>query len=306
MIQIFITFGTSWTVPSDWNSSNNSVETIGAGGGGQTASMFYAGSGGGGGAYSKVTNLVLNGGDSIAIGVGEGGLPGAVGGDTWFNGTSISACSVGAQGGGGGSDNSGGLGGTSANGVGETKFSGGNGAAVGGSNPWTGTGVVVLPGRMGREALAARRTTKPSRVPAVGAAMATVLPAAMAIVLPGMVVQAATATAGSAGVPVIPGAEPAMQPQEQVAAAAARSTFLRTTEELVRPALSSTVRMVPAAVAAVAADAILIIPTPPAMAAAAPITAVAVAVADIREPAQPSARAAAVAKGSLSLLIRPQ
>jgi hypothetical protein len=32
--QIFIISGTSWTVPSDWNSSNNTIETIGGGGGG--------------------------------------------------------------------------------------------------------------------------------------------------------------------------------------------------------------------------------------------------------------------------------
>jgi len=138
--QIFILSGTSWTVPADWTSSNNSVETIGAGGGGETASLSYAGSGGGGGAYSKITNLSLNGGNTIAIQVGGGGLSGAAGGDTWFNGTSISTSSVSAQAGGGGADNSGGSGGASVSGIGETKFSGGNGAALGGPDPWTGAG----------------------------------------------------------------------------------------------------------------------------------------------------------------------
>jgi hypothetical protein len=138
--QIFIISGTSWTVPADWNSADNRVEVIGGGGGGQTANSSFAGSGAGGGAYSKIANISLGGGNTIAIQVGEGGLPSAVGGDTWFNGTSIGTSSVGAKGGGGGADNSGGFGGSASSGLGETKFSGGNGAAVGGSNPWTGAG----------------------------------------------------------------------------------------------------------------------------------------------------------------------
>ena len=32
MKQIFLTSGTSWTVPADWNPLNNSVELIGGGG----------------------------------------------------------------------------------------------------------------------------------------------------------------------------------------------------------------------------------------------------------------------------------
>ncbi len=140
MTQIFIISGTSWTVPATWNSGNNSVETIGAGGGGQTADVSFAGSGGGAGAYSKITNASLSSGNTIVIQVGGAGLSGAVGGDTWFNGASISTSSVGARGGGGGTDNSGGVGGAATGGVGETKFSGASGAAVGGFNPYTGAG----------------------------------------------------------------------------------------------------------------------------------------------------------------------
>jgi hypothetical protein len=140
VIQVFIISGTSWTVPVDWNAANNSVETIGAGGGGQTADISYAGSGGGGGAYSKITNLSLTGGDTIALQIGGGGLPGAAGGDTWFNGTSLNSCSVGAAGGGAGNDNAGGAGGASTSSIGPTKFSGGSGAAVGGSDAWAGAG----------------------------------------------------------------------------------------------------------------------------------------------------------------------
>jgi hypothetical protein len=125
--QIFIVSGTSWTVPTDWNSANNTVETIGAGGGGQTANGSYAGSGGGGGAYSKITNLSLTAGSSITIQVGTGGSAGIAGGDTWFNGASLAASSVGAKGGGGGGDGSGGAGGAASSGVGTTKYNGGNG-----------------------------------------------------------------------------------------------------------------------------------------------------------------------------------
>src|SRR3989344_4708849 len=46
-VTTFLTSGTSWTVPADWNSSNNTIEVIGGGGGGDTPGS--AGGGGGGG-----------------------------------------------------------------------------------------------------------------------------------------------------------------------------------------------------------------------------------------------------------------
>ncbi len=139
MTQIYIISGTSWTVPADWNAGTNSIETLGAGGGGQTADPSYAGSGGGGGAYSQITNLSLQGGVSIALQVGSGGAAGSTGGDTWFNGASLSASSVGAKGGAAGTDLTGGAGGNASNGIGTTRFSGGDGASPG-PNPWTGGG----------------------------------------------------------------------------------------------------------------------------------------------------------------------
>jgi hypothetical protein len=93
--QIFIISGTSWTVPSDWNSSNNTIETIGGGGGGGAASNGKISSAGGGGAYSKITNLSLTASNSVTLQVGAGGSggaggntgnPGGDGTDTWFNG----------------------------------------------------------------------------------------------------------------------------------------------------------------------------------------------------------------------------
>lgn len=76
-----LTSGTSWTVPSDWNSSDNEVHLIGAGGGGAgsvystTGSPNYkaAGGGGGGGGYTKVTNYSASIGASVTYAIGAGG-----------------------------------------------------------------------------------------------------------------------------------------------------------------------------------------------------------------------------------------
>lgn len=135
---IYLTSGTSWTVPANWNSAYNTIETIGAGGDGAGGGGTNTGSGGGAGAYSKVSNLTLTPGAGITYAIGTHGYPGT---DTYFNGASIGASSVGAKGGGGGSNsgagtNAGGVGGQSSSGVGTTKFSGGNGgSAVGASAP---------------------------------------------------------------------------------------------------------------------------------------------------------------------------
>ncbi|MDO8576017.1 MAG: hypothetical protein Q7R90_01750 [bacterium] len=137
---IYLTSGTSWTVPADWNNSNNTIEVIGGGGGGGAC----AGGGGGGGAYSKVSTLSLTPGGTVTYKIGSGGSggsgspscnDGALGSDTVFNGTGAS-CSgaqtseVCGKGGGGGIVNSsGGPGGASGNGVGTTKYSGGGGSS---------------------------------------------------------------------------------------------------------------------------------------------------------------------------------
>src|SRR5882762_4683439 len=99
-VVIFLTAGTtSWPVPGDWNNSSNSIETIGGGGGGQTNTANTAHNvGGGGGAYSKITNLSLSPG-TITVAIGTGGAAGVDGGDTYFNGASLGASSVGSKGG---------------------------------------------------------------------------------------------------------------------------------------------------------------------------------------------------------------
>ncbi len=142
---IFLTSGTSWVVPSDWTSGDNSIEVIGGGGG----SGGNNGGGGGGGAYSKATNVTLTPGATVTVAVGAAGAggnppgsgPGSAGGDTYLcnstsNCTTLADTAVvaGAQGGAGGSINggAGGVGGASASGIGSIKYSGGAGHAAAG------------------------------------------------------------------------------------------------------------------------------------------------------------------------------
>lgn len=126
----------SYTVDASWNDADNAVETIGAGGGGG-GFTGPGGGGGGGGAFSGIENLNLTPGGSVSYRVGSpgvGGSNGTAGGDTWFNGATLGASSVGAKGGGGGLDSggvfgggAGGTGGQASSGVGTTKYSGGDG-----------------------------------------------------------------------------------------------------------------------------------------------------------------------------------
>jgi glycine rich protein len=143
---VFLTSGTSWTVPSDWHSSNNTIEVIGGGAGGGGGNGVGGAGGGGAGAYSKVSNVSLTPSGSVTYAVGAAGAAGGFnssggnGGDTYFcnstsNCASISgtAVVVGAKRGSGGADQTdgaGGAGGSSASGVGSTKSNGGNGFSI--------------------------------------------------------------------------------------------------------------------------------------------------------------------------------
>lgn len=126
MKSVYLTTGSSWTVPSDWNSSSNSIEVIGGGGGGASS----GGGGGGGGAYSKVSNLSLEAGNAVSYSIGSGGSVGGNGGDSYFNGPSCSSASVCARGG-SKAITSGGDGGSSSKGIGSTMYSGGDGGNQG-------------------------------------------------------------------------------------------------------------------------------------------------------------------------------
>lgn len=91
---IFLTSGTSWTVPIDWNDASNTVECVGSGGTG----AFHVG--GPGGAYAKRSNVALPPGGTVSYAVGTASSTlGASGGNTWFGSTSVLECAGGGSGG---------------------------------------------------------------------------------------------------------------------------------------------------------------------------------------------------------------
>jgi hypothetical protein len=83
-----LTTGTSWTVPTDWNSRYNIIHLIGAGGGGASSVVSgnnrAGGGGGGGGGYRVLTNQSLTPGASIPYTIGTSAI-GSAGGSTTFN-----------------------------------------------------------------------------------------------------------------------------------------------------------------------------------------------------------------------------
>jgi len=122
---------TSWTVPSDFNPSNNALYLIGAGGGGAgslNATNHWNGGGGGGGGYAGATNVLISGGSSITVAVGNGGAGGAVGSNGTAGVTTVFG-SYSAGGGGGGTTGTAGALAGGAGGVGTT-YTGGRGGGV--------------------------------------------------------------------------------------------------------------------------------------------------------------------------------
>ena len=93
-IQI-ISSGTSWQVPTTWNSSDNAIHIVGAGGGGSgttiatTTANRIGGAGGGGGGYSKLVNQTYTPNTYVfcAVGAVGAGAAGATGGGTSTGGT---------------------------------------------------------------------------------------------------------------------------------------------------------------------------------------------------------------------------
>ena len=131
-----LTDGTSWNIPEDWNSANNTIEVIGGGGGGANGSGTKgdAGGGGAGGTYAIISNLSLSYPGSVTYGIGAAGEIGLAGGDTWFNADNAAACvdpadCVKGRGGGGGSNPTGGS--AQADSVGDTTYDGGAGGSGG-------------------------------------------------------------------------------------------------------------------------------------------------------------------------------
>ncbi len=142
----YLTSGSSWTVPADWSSANNTIDAIGGGGGmsgGGMGGISAGGMGGGGGAFARKANLALVPGSVVSYGVGlgaggggggpyssgglgagAGGTGTANGGDTWFQSRST-LLAKGA---------SGSFGGSASGSIGDLKYSGGDGT---GGSSWS-------------------------------------------------------------------------------------------------------------------------------------------------------------------------
>lgn len=139
----------SWTVPDDF-SSVNSIHCIAGGGSGGNGGSDGA-AGGGGGAYSRKNNVSLTPGATVRYRVGEGGIAEeGDGGDTWFGsfsyGSALCAAKAGLNPPGTGSGNkSGGEGGSGADGIGDVRYSGGQGRDATSGNAGGGGGGAAGP-----------------------------------------------------------------------------------------------------------------------------------------------------------------
>src|SRR3989344_335860 len=111
---VFLTSGTSYSRPADWNDSNNSIECLGPGGDGTTDDVR---GGAGGGAYAKITNFTMDSSEAIVIGTGGSGI------STSF-GTDLDCV---ADAGNNPTSATGAAGGTTAASTGTTEYAGGNG-----------------------------------------------------------------------------------------------------------------------------------------------------------------------------------
>lgn len=120
-----------WTVPSNWNSANNTIEVVGPGGSGAT-SAAVAGGGGGGGAYAKVTNQTYTPGGTVSFQIGTGGSATA----TWFSASGT----VNAGAGGNATGLTHGNGGTVGAGTGSSGGNGGDGGNLAGAGGGGGGG----------------------------------------------------------------------------------------------------------------------------------------------------------------------
>lgn len=137
----------TYTVPADWNNSNNNIQVIGAGGSGGNAKPVSGtryGTGGGGGGYSVINNTTLTQGASVTYQIGTNGTAvtrtttgttnGNAGGATWFGAATQVASTVAANGGGGGvaalsGTAAGGVGASTTGAIGATTYAGGSGGA---------------------------------------------------------------------------------------------------------------------------------------------------------------------------------
>lgn len=119
----------SWTVPADWNNSNNSVECVGGGGGGASNDV----GGGGGGAYAKKTNVTFAAGNTVTVQVFPSAAADSPGGSSQivYQASTVISADAGKAG-----TSSGGAKGKVINSIGTVLYDGG----VGGSGAGTGAG----------------------------------------------------------------------------------------------------------------------------------------------------------------------
>lgn len=138
---LFLTSGAgeniqTWSVPTDWNPTNNEVFCIGAGGDGANSGgtgNSRPGAGGGGGAFASSTNFSLTPGGSATYSVGAHATTtaGNIANETFFDGTASStatlSCAFGRK---GTNATTGGAGGQASQSRGTTKNAGGNGGGA--------------------------------------------------------------------------------------------------------------------------------------------------------------------------------
>jgi len=138
---VVLTSGTTWNVPSDWNSSDNTIEAIGAGGNGALAiGSSTAGGGGGGGEYRKSANITLTASSTIDIHLPAGGDGNSASGSWVKNGAGGGGTIVlEAKNGGNASGLTGGAGGTGGTGA-SANYNGGTGGTSTDSSNTAGAG----------------------------------------------------------------------------------------------------------------------------------------------------------------------
>ncbi|MDR3607715.1 MAG: hypothetical protein P4M08_10080, partial [Oligoflexia bacterium] len=120
---VFLTTSSTspWTVPTGCTSIQ--VECAGSGGTGSAGTTSSGGAGGGGGAYARLSALAVTPGNTIPFQVGTAGGTAT----TWLKSTSTVVADYGVN----ASGTTAGTGGSSANCVGTTVYSGGSGGAPG-------------------------------------------------------------------------------------------------------------------------------------------------------------------------------
>lgn len=131
--------GSGWTVPVDFNTSQNTIHLFGGGGGGAAGftSPDYGGGGGGGGGYTQIVNFNARQGTNVTYQVGAGGNGGASSGYIGANGAATSFSTYTASGGLGSGGSIGGAGGAGST---YNGGAGGNGGATNGNGNSAGGG----------------------------------------------------------------------------------------------------------------------------------------------------------------------